>query len=618
MLKPKRKSDLTKGRSSKGVPVSFGDTMPKISRQRKEKAVPTTLSRVFPMGGNPYKLNDGQKEAMSFIERFPITLLYGRAGTGKSMLGVKKALELLDLQNSPYKKIIITRPIVATEDLGYLPGGVDEKTDPYLAPFYHFFQKLGSLNGYTVEHLLQTEQLEKCPIAYMRGANFDNCVVLIDECFPGEAAVKTTAGTKTFKELAENYENLKVLSFNEKTKQQEYKSIVKVWSNGIRKISKVKLGKKATIKATKNHKFLTHAGWKKLEELEIGDGIVSNKLTGYNVSALNDDQFALVIGSILGDGCLQAQRNNVWRMDFIQGISQKDYLEFKTSILNINIRYIEKNGYAQKPAVAASLGSFFSATIDSDSPKKWAIDNISLKSLAISWMDDGYYEKKQGHGYLYSCADNEYNNQLLSSKLNQMGYSNVAFKTKNGEGRVYWGVRFHKESMIKFITDIAPYGSTSMEYKFPNVNNLGTYEWNTIQENYSYRVVTEILLDIKECEVFDIEVEDNHNFFVSPRKDRAVSHRNADVGVLAHNCENCTPHQIKLILTRMGKDCKMIFTGDSDQCDLKKGQKSGIESLLALSRKKGSGQFVKSIELTQNERNPLIDTILQDWKELGY
>ena len=88
---------------------------------------------------NPIKfqvqLNDEQKEAKALILENPVTVLKGAAGSGKTLVATQCALDLLFTRK--VEKIIITRPTVSKEEIGFLPGDIREKMDPWLAPIYH-------------------------------------------------------------------------------------------------------------------------------------------------------------------------------------------------------------------------------------------------------------------------------------------------------------------------------------------------------------------------------------------------------------------------------------------------------------------------------------------------
>jgi len=81
------------------------------------------------------QLNDEQKVAKSTILDNPITVLKGMAGSGKTLVAAQVGLDLLFRKE--VDKVIITRPTVAKEDIGFLPGDIREKMDPWLAPIYH-------------------------------------------------------------------------------------------------------------------------------------------------------------------------------------------------------------------------------------------------------------------------------------------------------------------------------------------------------------------------------------------------------------------------------------------------------------------------------------------------
>jgi len=130
---------------------------------------------------NPIKfnlqLNDEQKEAKALILENPIVVLKGMAGSGKTLVAVQAALDMLF--NKEIDKIIITRPTVAKEDIGFLPGDLKEKMDPWLAPIYHNLYALYSKDK--IEKELANENIEIVPFAFMRGRTFLNSFVIVDE-----------------------------------------------------------------------------------------------------------------------------------------------------------------------------------------------------------------------------------------------------------------------------------------------------------------------------------------------------------------------------------------------------------------------------------------------------
>jgi phosphate starvation-inducible PhoH-like protein len=122
-------------------------------------------------------LNEEQKQAKAIILENPVTVLKGMAGSGKTLVAVQAALDLLF--NKEVQKIIITRPTVSKEEIGFLPGDIKEKMDPWLAPIYHNLYALYSKDR--VDKELENGNIEIVPFAFMRGRTFLNSFVIVDE-----------------------------------------------------------------------------------------------------------------------------------------------------------------------------------------------------------------------------------------------------------------------------------------------------------------------------------------------------------------------------------------------------------------------------------------------------
>lgn len=120
----------------------------------------------------------GQKEYLSAIRANSITFGVGPAGTGKTYLAVAMAVKAF--KSKDVSRIILTRPAVeAGEKLGFLPGDLQNKVDPYLRPLYDgLFDLLGAE---TFQKLVEKQAIEVAPLAYMRGRTLDNAFVILDE-----------------------------------------------------------------------------------------------------------------------------------------------------------------------------------------------------------------------------------------------------------------------------------------------------------------------------------------------------------------------------------------------------------------------------------------------------
>lgn len=133
----------------------------------------------FTSKGKPLKAKTiGQMDYIKSIRGKDIVFGIGPAGTGKTYLAVAMAVSAF--KNKEIQKIVLARPAVeAGESLGFLPGDLQEKVDPYLRPLYDaLFDILGKEN---TERLREKEVIEIVPLAYMRGRTLDNAFIILDE-----------------------------------------------------------------------------------------------------------------------------------------------------------------------------------------------------------------------------------------------------------------------------------------------------------------------------------------------------------------------------------------------------------------------------------------------------
>lgn len=132
----------------------------------------------------------GQLAFVKAMQDKPIVFAIGPAGTGKTYLAVIQAVTAL--KKGDVKRIVLTRPAVeAGENLGFLPGDLKEKVDPYLKPLYDALRVC--LGNEKTEVLIEKGTIEIAPLAYMRGRTLDDCYVILDE-----AQNTTTSQMKMF------------------------------------------------------------------------------------------------------------------------------------------------------------------------------------------------------------------------------------------------------------------------------------------------------------------------------------------------------------------------------------------------------------------------------------
>ena len=125
-------------------------------------------------------LTENQRVYYDILKNNQIPICSGPAGVGKSYIAMKAAVDLLQDPTNSYEKIMIVRPAVeAEEKLGSLPGALEEKLDPYISPSYYLLNKLiGKENR---EKLIELDFIEVQALAYIRGWNIDNTILIFEE-----------------------------------------------------------------------------------------------------------------------------------------------------------------------------------------------------------------------------------------------------------------------------------------------------------------------------------------------------------------------------------------------------------------------------------------------------
>jgi len=150
-------------RSMKILEINPQDQMDLFFQTKKRKISPRTQN---------------QKDYFQLLNSKDIVFAYGPAGTGKTFLAVAKAVA--SLQQGLVNKIILSRPAVeAGEKLGFLPGDLKEKVDPFLRPIYDALYEMMPYDQ--VEKKLANNTIEIAPIAFMRGRTLEDCFIILDE-----------------------------------------------------------------------------------------------------------------------------------------------------------------------------------------------------------------------------------------------------------------------------------------------------------------------------------------------------------------------------------------------------------------------------------------------------
>ena len=202
---------------------------------------------VYSMSGRPIKpRTDNQKKLVDAFENNDMIFAVGPAGTGKTYLSI--ALAVKALKEKTIKKIVLSRPAVeAGEKLGFLPGDMKDKIDPYLQPLYDALEDM--LPQAKLQEMMEKHVIQIAPLAFMRGRTLSDAIVILDE-----AQNTTCAQIRMF--LTRMGWNTKMIITGDMTLPREQRSGLKEALNilsGIEGISFVELNRKDIVR----HKLVT-------------------------------------------------------------------------------------------------------------------------------------------------------------------------------------------------------------------------------------------------------------------------------------------------------------------------------------------------------------------------
>jgi len=167
--------------------VDFGDIPDGELKEDEEinklqlKKIKSEIAKIL---NNDIKLkakNESQKKLIESIKHNEIVFCEGNAGVGKTYIAVAYALNLIRKSSTPYVKIYLVKPAITLpgEDMGYLKGSLSDKYDVYMTSFYLNIEKL--IGKSTMNELLEKQIIQPLPLAYLRGASLDSCIICADE-----------------------------------------------------------------------------------------------------------------------------------------------------------------------------------------------------------------------------------------------------------------------------------------------------------------------------------------------------------------------------------------------------------------------------------------------------
>ena len=384
-----------------------------------------------------------------------------------------------------------------------------------------------------------SERIQNLP--HLFGSN--DKYIITEKCIDGSSQIRTIDGMISISQLVNNKINTLVASYNELNGIIEYKRILnyhRIKQNnkkeqlqlGIKHIGKG--NKQKYIKCTEDHKLLTPSGWKNAADLQVGDTVY------HYVNRISHELKMMILGSLLGDANLSGH-GTYWTIRFGQCEKQKEYFEYK--------KYIA-NGYicGERSAISGygSLMHKFQLTANTWL-STYAVDNLVGKdgklelkeswlneidpiALAFWYMDDGHINNRDVDSLRESVelATNAYSLDECKLLQKMLMRFNIESKIRNSKGNL---MVMDVENSEKFFSLIAPYIPQCMKYKLPKAYE--NYQCVLMNKKFGFVnsiaetiVVSKELIKKRKSYMYDIEVEDNHNYFAQ--------------SVLVHNCDGCS------------------------------------------------------------------------------
>jgi superfamily II DNA or RNA helicase len=385
--------------------------------------------------------------------------------------------------------------------------------------------------------------------------------LILDECLDYGTKIHTKEGPKTIGSIVNQKIYTDVLSLNEKTGELEWKPILRHFKNKETHMLKFTFNNGSSLKCTKNHNIYKYnIGKVPAENLKVGD-LVTSYLTHKTSHILTEESKPILLGMIMGDGHLR-QNGKSCRVSITNGEAQLEYLEYKASILKDAFKadkVTSKSGYKPENNIyCRSTLSFYdldnwrSQLYSNNSSKniitKELCSQLSKESWSLMYMDDGSINKKS---IIFSfCKLDEDSIKLLKESLTRLfNIETGSFKCKKGFQYITLGTK----SSYKFLQQIAHLIPASMRYKFGDFLDLNNIEFTGIKPVQCFKNTS--ALEITKIEDstptrgyrFNIEVQDNHNYFAN--------------GKLVSNCHHCSAATFSKVVDRSWATYKIGLSG---------------------------------------------------------
>lgn len=398
--------------------------------------------------------------------------------------------------------------------------------------------------------------------------------VVVDECLDYETRVDTLEfGKVKIGALVNKKLDVHVLSMDTSTNVVSYKKVLRYFKNPEVDCLKLTHSGSGSIKCTGNHNVFVYVdnSIRKIEAqyVEPGDYLLQTTTNHKSNHMLNEEWKPIILGLILGDGCLQRDnvKSNSVRLRVTHGEDQYDYLDWKSSyLLKGKVTRSEgKSGYGNKKVSYISTKSFidvdgwYDAMYEKGNKRK-VPKSISTQLTAESWalmyQDDGNRSKSSTTIVFSFCELDEAScNNLIASLDNLFGVTEAKFFTCN---KGYNYIRLNKEDTIKFINGISGLIHPNLYYKYgdvlpkPLLFTLPTVDM--FNQSFCVREVVRVdAATLTGGYKYNIEVEDTHTYFAN--------------GLLVSNCHHVPSNTMTNTLDAFSARYRIGLSGTRERKD---------------------------------------------------
>jgi phosphate starvation-inducible PhoH-like protein len=550
-----------------------------LREQTKERPADVLTMNIVSSRGRtirPKTLN--QKHYVDAIDEHTVVFGIGPAGTGKTYLAMAKAVAAL--QAKQVNRIILTRPAVeAGERLGFLPGTLNDKIDPYLRPLYDALHDM--VDPESIPRLMAAGTIEVAPLAYMRG-----------RAQPVESRVLTPSGWRRFGDLAVG--DMVVGSDGMPT------PVIGVYPQGRKEVFRVSAQDGASTLACGEHLWTVRTAsdrrrgkWRTLQTSEMAGNLRAFHAHRYELPLVAPVELVerevpvhpYALGLLLGDGCLTTSTTPSFSTDDPELAQSLQYM-----LGSLGIEVTHKSGYdyvlrypaggrgglrVANPVTAAvrELGLAGTTSGTKFVPEVYK-HNAAWVRLAVlqGLLDaDGGPVVQQGRTCrIQYCTTSPQLRDDVVDLVRSLG--GVAYtRTRPAEGRkpgLAQGRPVHHRHDAHIVDIRLPEGFVpfGLERKRAAYDETGG--------GHPQRFVHSIE-PAGEAETMCIQVAAADSLYVT--EDYLLTHNTLnDAFIILDEAQNTSPEQMKMFLTRLGFGSKMVVTGDVTQVDLPDGTRSGL------------------------------------------